>query len=184
VRSTYSRSGKSSAVKFRLVDSDFSEKLESGTVTNEQAQKTFGNWKPETGSSLKSNPCPMETWRLMQARSILGYVPTSEQLMELSSRMNLETREPINSATPPHSRFARALRALRLAMGSVLLGMGVSACANPSNITTGKVYVAAPNADLRYYVVRTYDHEYGVACYIRAYSDTVSCVQVRQGTKP
>lgn len=127
MRSTFSKSGQSSAKILAMPAKQSCEKLESGISQNEPSVKTFGNWKPQTGSSLKPSPNPMETWRMMQARSILGSNASPQDIQNLMKTTNLETREPLNATTPAPSRFARALKALRLAMGSVLLGMGFSA---------------------------------------------------------
>lgn len=61
-----------------------------------------------------------------QARSVLGMNATTSAITEWLATHKADTRESLTDEAAAPSRFARALKALRLAMGSVLLGMGVS----------------------------------------------------------
>lgn len=129
----------------------------------------FGKWNPESAKMLHGEPTAHEVWLISQAQSYLGkrHVTIAEA-NELWKEIDIISRRPRAAEPPAPSRFARALRALRLAVGTILMGVGISACN----------YTPTDNRD--------YDPEYSVACYtVYGFARiATSCVQVRQGTKP
>lgn len=158
--------GKSSVAKLHLVPLDTSNSRE----VHIQENGNFESWNPKKACLLKSSPTALETWRMSQAMSILGPKAPMEKVRELMLQDGMEMRSPATSEAVAPSRFARALQALRLAVGSVLLGMGLSSCSGESVIVA---------------VSKTYDNETGVACYyLKGNYGGISCVQVRQGTNP
>lgn len=166
MRKSSSKNGLSSVKLVSVGRQGTCELLEETTSIPERFTQTRMNLR-----EVRSNPNPLDTWKEYQARSILGAAATPERVKELVETYDFATRLPKVDAPAP-TRFARALRALRLAMGSVLLGMGVSACSG-DGVGTGLT------------VRKQYDEETGVACYyLTGNYSGISCVQVRQGTKP
>lgn len=174
MRSKFSRIGKSSAVTLTLVTSRSSGSQDDATATKEQMSPSFGKWSKETGMEMgrMNQPTAFDVWRQSQAASYLKRPCTVAEANELWSRIDITTRQPIASDAPAPSRFARALQALRLAVGSILLGMGLSACTGES--VQGSIAVR-----------KTFDAETGVVCYyLNGQYGGISCVQVKEGTKP
>lgn len=163
--------GKSSVATLHLVTSKTSEMLGTDIALN----GTFESWNPKKACLLKSSPTALDTWKMSQAMSILGPKASMEKVRELMLQDGMTMRSPVTSETAAPSRFARALQALRLAVGSVLLGMGLSSCAQPRFQPDAQVEPFTPYG-------RHYDADYGVVCYW--FSSGISCVQVRQGTRP